>query len=144
MGHACESTKSLLPSSRHLEERLTVSQSVSQAGRQAVSQPISQSDRQAVSQAVGWASRQAKRKAETHSLAFFSRGLNLQTVGNPKYTRAIGGRVLEHLLVAAYGVSSDPGRRLPGRVERPISNFHLTLVQTLLSRNFWTTHPIPP
>ena len=52
----------LLPSARHLEERPTVSQSVSQA--------------------VSRARRQADRQAETHSLAFFSCGPRLQTLGS--------------------------------------------------------------
>ena len=46
------------------------------------SQPISQAARQAVSRAVSWASRQADWQAETHSLAFFSGGLQLETRGN--------------------------------------------------------------
>ena len=60
----------LLPSVRHLEERLTVSQSVRQSGKQSVSRE----------------SRRADRQAETHSLAFFSGGLQLQAVGNLRPT----------------------------------------------------------
>ena len=36
----------LLPSARHLEERLTVSQSVSQSGKQSVRQSVGQAGRQ--------------------------------------------------------------------------------------------------
>ena len=64
--------------------------------REANNLPISQALRQAVSQAVGRASKQAGRQVETHSLAFFHRGLHLQTVGDPKYARPIGDRVVEH------------------------------------------------
>ena len=46
----------LLPSARHLKERLTVSQSVSQSGKQSVRQSVGQAGRQ----------------AETHSLPFFA------------------------------------------------------------------------
>ena len=48
--------KVLLPSAVHLEERLTVSQSVSQSGQQSVRQSFGQ----------------AGRRTETHSLGFFS------------------------------------------------------------------------
>ena len=50
--------KILLPSAVHLEERLTVSQSVSSSGKQSFRQSV----------------RQAGRQGETHSLGFFSGG----------------------------------------------------------------------
>ena len=62
----------LLPSARHLEERLTVSQSVSQSGKQSVRQ------------AVNRASRQADRQAETHSLAFFQSWTTSSNSGEPQ------------------------------------------------------------
>ena len=52
--HGC--LKILLPSAVHLEERLTVSQSVSESGKQSVRQSVGQAGRQ----------------TETHSLGFFS------------------------------------------------------------------------
>ena len=123
----------LLPSARLLEERLTVSQSVSQA----------------VSQAVSWASRQADRQAETHSLAFFSGRLQLQTVGNCQSTGAIGGQVVDH---------SSYNRSGAGRPAYCLFFLNLNLVQILqrpssctawalrayCARRGWDTHPRIP
>ena len=61
----------LLPSARHLEERLTVSQSASQPGKQSARQ------------SVGQAGKQTGRQAETHSLAFFQLQTTITNIGDP-------------------------------------------------------------
>ena len=58
--------KILLPSAVHLEERLTVSQSVSWSGKQSVTQSVGQTGRQ----------------TETHSLGFFSGRLGYKQRGD--------------------------------------------------------------
>ena len=60
--HEQVGAKILLPSAVHLEERLTVSQSVRQSGKQSVRQSVGQAGRQ-----TG--------QTETHSLGFFRGGL---------------------------------------------------------------------
>ena len=55
----------LLPSAVHLKKRLTVSQSVSQSGKQSVRQSVGQAGRQ----------------TETHSLGFFSGRLGIKQWG---------------------------------------------------------------
>ena len=114
-------TEILLPSARHLEERLTASQSVSQA--------------------VSWAGRQADRQAETHSLAFSSGKLHLQTVGqlldmNKHWS---SGKTLDQ---QPAGVGANPGRQPPASADGSII-FYPTMVQIRLSTNFCPPPPPP-
>ena len=119
MDHRGKKKEILLPSARHLEERLTVSQSVSQSGSRSGKQAGRQTGRQ------------------KHAVwLFFSRGPRLQTVEDPRCTGAIGARVVERPLVAANGVGSNPTQRWPAQVDQPNVLFHLTLVQMLLRTNF--------
>ena len=91
---------------RHLEERLTVSQSVSQSGKQSVSQSVAQ------------AGKQIGRQKHTVWLFFFSRRLRLQTVENPNFTGAVGDRVEEHSLFNSHVVGSNPSWRWLSQVHR--------------------------
>ena len=74
----------LLPSAVHLQERLTVSQSVSLSGKQSVRQSVRQASRQHSNTAT-----------ETHSLGFFSGRLGYnQPVGRAAPVRASNGRMV--------------------------------------------------
>ena len=120
-------TKILLPSARHLEERPTVGEPVSQAGKQLVKQ------------SVGQAGRQTGRQKHTVWL-FCSCRLRLQTLGNPLYAGTLSGRVVEHPADGSPSACSIPGRRFGDRrLSRSIELEPLlcsTLVQILLTTNF--------
>ena len=78
-GGSKEQGQILLPSAVYLEERLTVSQSVSWAGQQSVRQSV----------------RQAGRQTETHSLGFFSVADSHSSSGENSCRRTSNGRVVE-------------------------------------------------
>ena len=122
----------LLPSAKHLEERLTVSQPLGKS--------VNLSVRQAVGQAIGRPSTQADRQAKTHLLAFFQSRTTSTNNAEPHLhsinRRSSGGTLASRpkrswsesrlaivgaALLTNYSLSLDPGSN-PSKHKLPTTN----------------------